>query len=120
MVALEAACILFEGEFGFCDRGRPDALAYAELFGTEIDCEIRSLIGHQRYLCVFLLDTLSDFPARPTTGRTSDREQSMRLNTLLFQAYRSVGYSPFRVPELSVEERAQLVLSELGEPAISS
>ena len=37
----------------------------------------------------------------------------MRLNALLYKAYRSVGYAPVRVPELSIEARAQLVLSEL-------
>jgi predicted ATPase len=116
MAALETACTVAEGRFGFCDRGRPDALAYAELFGSELDSEVRSLIESQRYLRVFLLDTLSDFPARPATGRTSDRERSVRVNALLFEAYRSLGYAPFRVPELPTGDRARFVLSELGEP----
>jgi predicted ATPase len=116
MVALEAACTAAEGSLVFCDRGLPGALAYAELFGIRVDRDLRSLVDRRRYLQVFILDTLTDFPARAATGRTSDRKRSVRLNALLFKAYRSYGYSPIRVPELSIEERAQLVLSELGEP----
>jgi predicted ATPase len=120
MVALEAACTAAEGSLVFCDRGLPGTLAYAELFGLELEPDLRSLVDRQRYLRVFILDTLIDFPARSATGRTSDRERSVRLNALLFNAYRSCGYSPIRVPELSIEARAQLVLSELGEPTITS
>jgi predicted ATPase len=113
MAALEAACTAVEGSLIFCDRGLPDTLAYAELFGLALEPDLRSLVDRQRYLQVFILDTLTDFPARSATGRTSDRERSLRLNALLFKAYRSCGYSPIRVPELSIEARAQLVLSEL-------
>jgi predicted ATPase len=113
MASLEAACTAAEGSLVLCDRGLPDVLAYSELFGIELEPDLRSLVDRQRYLQVFILDTLTDFPARSTTGRTSDRERSVRLNALLFKAYRSCGYSPIRVPELSIEERAQLVLSEL-------
>lgn len=90
----------------------PDALAYAELFGFELDRDLRSLVDRQRYLRVFILDTLTAFPVHAATGRTSDRQRSVRLNALLFKAYRSGGYAPIRVPELSIEARAQLVLSE--------
>jgi predicted ATPase len=112
MIALEAACTAPEGSLVFCDRGLPDVLAYSELFGIEVEPGLRSLLDGERYLRVFILDTLADFPARAATGRTSDHERSVRLNALLFKAYRSFGYSPVRVPELSIEARAQLVLSE--------
>jgi predicted ATPase len=115
MVALEAACTVAEGSIGFCDRGRPDAIAYAELYGLELDSEVRSLVENQRYLRVYLLDTLSCFRTRSATGRTSDRERSVRIHDLLYEAYRSLGYSPTRVPELPVRDRARFVLSELGE-----
>jgi predicted ATPase len=113
-VALEMACPVAEGSIGFCDRGRPDVVAYARLYGLELDREVRSLIERQRYLRVFLLDTLSSFEDRSATGRTSDRERSLRIGDLLDDAYRSYGYSPFQVPELSIEDRARIVLSELG------
>lgn len=113
--ALEAACSVPEGGIVFCDRGRPDLKAYAELVGLEQDSEMRSFIAGQRYHKVFVLDTLTDFKLRPATGRTSDRERSVRIGRLLDKAYRSLGYSPVRVPELSIEERARLILSELGE-----
>lgn len=114
-VTLEAACTIAEGGIGFCDRGRPDTMAYAALAGYELDSESRSLVESQRYLRVFLLDTFSHFTMRPETGRTSDRERSVRIHDLLDEAYRSLGYLPCRVPELSVRNRARLVLSELGE-----
>ena len=113
-VALEAACRMAAGEFGFCDRGRPDALAYAALVGVELDRDIRALVEGQRYLQVFVLDTLACFEERPATGRTSDRQRSVRIRDLLEAAYRSLGYAPCRVPELSIADRASLVLSKLG------
>jgi predicted ATPase len=115
--ALEAACTVAEGSVGFCDRGRPDAKAYAELIGFQLDSEVMSLVESQQYLRVFLLDTLSHFKVRSATGRTSDRERSMRIHDLLYEAYRSFGYSPTLVPELSITDRARFVLSELGEPS---
>jgi predicted ATPase len=117
---LEAACTVAEGQLGFCDRGRPDALAYAELFGLEVDSEIRVHVDGQRYLWVFVLDTLSDFRTRPATGRTSDRARSLRICDLLHEAYGSLGYTPTRVPELSIRDRARFVLSELGEQNLIS
>ena len=113
--ALEAACTVAEGGVGFCDRGRPDARAYAELFGFQLGSEVMSLVESQQYLRVFLLDTLSSFKVRSATGRTSGRERSMRIHDLLYEAYRSFGYSPILVPELSIRGRARFVLSELGE-----
>lgn len=115
--ALEAACAAAEGSLVFCDRGRPDALAYAELYGLPPEDELRSHAASQQYHRVFLLDTLSHFPERPHTGRTSDRSRSLQVRDLLDAAYRSQGYSPFRLPELSTADRARLVLSELGETA---
>ena len=38
--ALEAACSVAEGDIAFCDRGRPDIKAYAELAGLELDSEM--------------------------------------------------------------------------------
>ncbi len=113
-VALDNACRLLPGQVGFCDRGRPDALAYAKLSGIELDDDLRALVLGQSYLRVFLLDTFSRFEERPATGRTSDRQRSLRIRQLLEETYRSLGYTPVPVPELSIEERARLVLSELG------
>lgn len=113
-VALEAACPVPEGSIGFCDRGRPDVLAYAELAGHPVDGEMMRLIEGQRYLRVFLLDTLSRFPDRSETGRTSNRERSLRLGELLEHSYRSLGYKPVRVPERPVADRARLALRALG------
>lgn len=114
--ALEAACSVAEGSLAFCDRGRPGAKAYAQLVGYKLDAQVRSLVGAQRYLRVFLLDTLSCLAERPATGRISDRARSLHIHDLLDEAYRSSGYVPCRVPELPILDRARFVLSELGEP----
>lgn len=113
-VALEAACSVAGDAFVFCDRGRPDVLAYAELAGLVLDDDQWALVEEQRYFRVFLLDTLTGFEARPATGRTSDRQRSVRLYDLLDTGYRSLGYVLVPVPELSIEERVRLVLSDLG------
>jgi predicted ATPase len=115
LVALEEACEAARDALVFCDRGRPDTLAYAADTGVVLGEDYLSLIHQQRYLEVYLLDTLSRFPERSATGRTSDRARSVRLHDLLDVAYRSLGYRPVPVPELSIEERARFVLSDLGE-----
>mgnify|MGYP001819448042 FL=1 len=114
LVANEEACSATGDALVFCDRGRPDALAYATLVGIELAAGSRTRIDDQRYHQVFLLDTLSHFEARPATGRTSNRQRSLRLHALLDSAYRSLGYEPVRIPELSIEDRARLVLESLG------
>jgi predicted ATPase len=114
-VALEAACAVAEGGIAFCDRGRPDPQAYAALAGSKLDGEVNALIEGQRYDRVFLLDTPLRFRERPETGRISDRARSVRIHELLEGVYRAHGYAPIQVPELSVEDRARFVLSELGE-----
>jgi predicted ATPase len=114
-IALETACAATGDALVFCDRGRPDAMAYAELSGVPLPGELLSLVNQQRYHRVYLLDTPARFKERPDTGRTSDRARSVRIRNLLEAVYFSLGYAPLRVPELSIKERAGLVLSDLGE-----
>lgn len=111
---LEDACLVPAGTVAFCDRGRPDALAYARLYGFELDAEIQTLVKSQRYIAVFLLSTLSRFVERPATGRSSNYERSVRVHDLLKDAYCEMGYTPVMVPELPILERGEVVLAALG------
>ena len=45
--ALEGACAAAKGSLVFCDRGRPDSLAYAELYDLPIDAELQSHAASQ-------------------------------------------------------------------------
>lgn len=113
--ALEAAYQVPPGRLVFCDRGRPDSLAYVDLAGVVLENDLLGLISAQCYSRVFLLDTLTRFDRRELTGRISDRERSLRIRQLLEMAYCKQGYAPVLVPELPIKERAHLVLEELGE-----
>ncbi|MCP4400474.1 MAG: ATP-binding protein [bacterium] len=98
----------------FCDRGRYDALAYFQLFEIVMPEDLLRLIEETAYAQVFLLDTLSDFSQRADTGRTSDRQASIRLCALLEQVYQHYGYTPIHVPECPLQQRIDRVLRYLG------
>jgi len=93
-----------------CDRGLLDGLAYCRYRGVEPPPRLLDLVRSGRYDQVFVLDTLEDFDARLDTGRTDDREDSLRVGALIRSVYREHGYQPVRVPELAVEARAARIL----------
>lgn len=111
-VALERVAAARDGVV-FLDRTRIDSVAYCRLRGLELppmlQCE--NLAG--RYASVFVLDTLSSFSTRAETGRTSDRDLSLRVRDLVIAAYREFGYKLILVPELPLEQRVALILNQL-------
>lgn len=110
--ALEAAAAGGKGPL-FHDRGRLDGLAYCRVFGAPVPPEVEVGCRDLPYDRVYLLDTLSDFDGRAATGRTSDRERSLRIRDELVRTYTERGLPPVFVPETSVEERLELILGDL-------
>lgn len=98
----------------FCDRGRPDSLTYAELASLVLEEDLHSLLDAQGYGQIFILTAISRFKIRDFSGRISNRQCSLCIRELLERACRERGYPPVGVPELSIEDRACLVLRELG------
>lgn len=94
----------------FFDRGIPDSIAYLKISGGDIT---QALYASQkrRYMAVFLFDQV---PFEQDYARTKDEKEANRIGQLLHEAYAYLGYDVFRVPLMSVEERAQFILKELN------
>jgi len=111
-VELEQSAASEEG-IVFLDRCQVDSIAYCRLRGLKMPSLLQSGMLAGRYSAVFVLDTLSRFDRRAESGRTSDRETSLRVRDLLMSAYEELGYSPMLVPELPPNERLAFVLQKL-------
>lgn len=98
----------------FLDRGRLDGVAYCRVFDTPVPAALEAACRELPYDRVVLLDTLTDFDGRKDTGRTSDRERSLKIRDELARTYAERGLEPLVVPEASIDERVALVLAALG------
>lgn len=97
------------------DRGRLDGVAYCRFFQAPLPPGYAERAAQGRYDRILVLDTLRDFDARASTGRTSGREDSIALGEVLESVYREAGYPVFRVPELQdAGSRLSFVVDLLG------
>jgi predicted ATPase len=94
----------------FLDRAIPDSIAYFELEGLDKN-EPAGLSRHLRYQNIFLFEGLE---FEKDSVRWEDRDQAVRLETLLAKAYSDLGYTITRVPVMSVEARVDFVLRHTG------
>lgn len=99
-------------ELIFLDRGIPDSIAYYQIAGEDPAPALRES-QKRRYRAVFLCEQV---PFENDNARTEDQKKAEEISNLLFKAYTDLGYKVVRVPLMSVEERVQLVLQELGRP----
>lgn len=93
----------------FIDRGIPDTIAYFQLYGFDIQ-EILKTCQEKTYKKVFFLEQL---PFEKDYARIEDEETAKRLNELLRNAYLDLGYEVVSVPNMSIEERVNFILSNL-------
>lgn len=92
------------------DRSRVDGVAYLRLSNKTIPDSIYECMSEQYGLQkVLVLDTLSKFDERSSTGRTSNRESSIRIRDQLIETYRQKKTDPILVPEASIDERLELI-----------
>ena len=118
-VELESEPFEIEPKAGllFLDRGRLDGLAYLRHFrGEEGKREGEKLLWRTSappYGLVFLLETLSLFEDRSSTGRTSRREDSLAIARAIDEVYQENGYQPVFIPEIPVPDRIELILQAL-------
>jgi predicted ATPase len=102
------------GEVLFADRGLPDSIGYCRYKGVEPPLWLLEATRVRRYTEVLLLDTLSNFDRRLTSGRTSTYEDSLRIRDHLRTTYEELGYPVIAVPELAIGERDTYILELLG------
>jgi len=95
----------------FSDRGTPDSMAYYRL--AELDpADAIAASKIFKYRAVFLFDRLK---LVHDDVRTEDDAQAVAIEKMIITDYESLGYSPVRVPVLTIAARADFILNHLGE-----
>lgn len=94
----------------FFDRAVPDSVAYYKFLGAEEDTVLRNALKDAAYRKVFLLDLLA---FQRDGARNESPEEAKKIENLLFDAYRGLGYEVIRVPVMSVEKRVDFILANL-------
>lgn len=97
-----AACV-------FMDRGMPDSISYFRLAGMDTQAPIRAALRF-KYRAVFIFNRL---PLVKDDVRSEDEALADKIDGMLEEDYKSLGYAPVRVPVISVEARADFILSLL-------
>jgi predicted ATPase len=95
------------GELIFFDRAVPDSIAYYRLCGlnsTEAETAGR-LVRYGRILFLDCLELETD------DVRKEDQVAIVKLERLLEDCYRQLGYPIVRIPVMSVEDRQRLIIS---------
>ena len=90
----------------FLDRAIPDSIAYFRLEGLNPDEPLR-YSRNRRYAKIFFFERLSFEKDRV---RAENQALAIRLESLLAEAYKELGYAFVRVPVMSVVERTEFVL----------
>ncbi len=98
-----------ENETIFFDRGLPDSIAYFKLAGLD-PAEPLAKSRLVRYRRVFFFERL---PFSKDRVRAEDEKTALRLDLLIEESYRVLGYHPIQVPLLPVKERADFILRRL-------
>ena len=94
----------------FMDRGLPDSMTYFKLAGLD-GVEAEAMAHLFQYRAVFIFDRL---PIVKDNVRTEDEALAARIDRMLEEDYREVGYTPIRVPVLPIKERADFVLKHIS------
>lgn len=100
---------LSENETIFFDRGMPDSIAYFNLAGLDSAKPVNSS-KLARYKKVFLLERLSFLKDKV---RSEDEETAVKLNFLIEESYRLLGYDIVPVPVASIEARTDFILDRI-------
>lgn len=93
----------------FLDRAVPDSIAYFQLSGFD-PTEPIAQSRRRLYRKVFLLDRL---PAQKDAVRKEDDGTASRIESLLIDGYRGLGYSLIRIPVSPVTRRVDAILEHL-------
>ena len=93
----------------FLDRAVPDSVGYYILEGLNPDDPIQKS-RLLRYKKIFFFDRI---PFEKDTVRSEDDEIASRLDGLLKESYRALGYDMIVVPHMTVNERVRFILKHV-------
>lgn len=93
----------------FFDRAIPDSIAYYQICGLDPK-EVLKFCPRKRYKKVFFLEQLCfdrDY------ARTENRKTIQKLNHLLKESYKNLGYKAIPIPSISARDRIKKILKEI-------
>ncbi len=105
------------GDLIYYDRGLFDYFAFCILRGYSVPNEIIAMENKVYYDIAFVLATLSDFDMRLDSGRTVDKETSLRFNGIVRNIYDTKVKCVIDIPKLPLEERLSLINSTIHSSA---
>lgn len=94
----------------FFDRGIPDSIAYFKYHQLDIEDAVKAS-RFRRYKTVFYCEGL---PVIQDEVRQETNADAQALGRLLLEAYRYLRYQPIILPAMSIEERLQMILKNIG------
>jgi predicted ATPase len=116
---LEASATAVDGKIMFLDRGIPDYLAFLRLVNVEIPKHLWDMAQKHAYKLTIICEVLSSFSDRAETGRSLNREASIKLQTLVSEVYQELGQPTLFITEAPIEQRIQLINTALADPALT-
>ena len=106
-VRIEAS--LSANETVFFDRGLPDSIAYFKLSGID-STEPLKKSGCHRYKHVFFFER---FGFSKDSVRSENEATADKLDFLIYESYRMLGYDLVPVPKLQIPKRTDFILTHL-------
>jgi len=100
---------LSANETVFFDRGLPDSIAYFKLSGID-STEPLKKSGYHRYKHVFFFER---FGFSKDQVRSENEATADKLDFLIYDSYRMLGYDLVPVPKLPILKRADFILTHL-------
>ncbi len=96
------------------DRGIPDLIAYAELFGIPSSVYERAATTYRYNAAVFFFAGWSEIYTLDDERRM-DFESARRFGERVNDIYGRLGYKTIDVPRVSTEERAEFIVDAIGQ-----
>jgi len=94
------------------DRGIPDMIAYAELFGLDSKIYYNSANQYEYNHCVFWFKGWNDI-YKNDDERKMDFQQAYEFGERVYEVYRELGYDVVQVPMLAVDKRAEFIYDKI-------
>lgn len=98
-----------KNELIFWERGMPDSIVYLKncCNNWELALEESKKI---KYKGIFILDILPHY--EKDYARTEDAKKAQEIHEALHNVYLDLGYSIFKVPVMSIEDRAKFIIEK--------
>lgn len=93
----------------FFDRAIPDSIAYYQICGLNPK-EVLQFCQKKAYRKIFLFEKLS---FNQDYARVEDSKTIEKLNALLRESYKNLGYEVIEIPAVPIEKRVKKILSEI-------